>query len=662
MKGPDSQISRDPFCRYCGALTTPAPGQPDTGKKKICWACTSRNLFAIRMFLVVSAFSMLISSFFYHHVYNVFIDRPYPWYQILYIAAMLGLLFTKFGKKYVSFLFDLSIVVITLFLVNFLIAIKAGPDDPNYQYFYLILFGLLIMRMEIFKTIIHSVILLFLSGVVLFSFFQAGLQSLFTLLHYRIFLLVEILAVLLVKFYQRRDARERKKIEKENLRNDMLRSAVMKSLISVNNLMIQQKDFQSTLNQIGKISKTLTGAKHVWLYFTREPEKPPDIYHLDPVPEVQKIAENIGFKSGNLSIEINDCPERYAAWEKQEPYIAKGMAQYCEGQFAGDACQAFQNVLEGKEFISIPFMKHFEKQTYYAALTFVYDEDRYDLFVLKLFVNSFGASILLNQAREERKQAYMKLEKTHNELKDTQGKLIALEKSAQIASIAAGVSHDINNPLGALQASVDLVQKTKRKLKSCVEITEEFQKIISIIDSALNVIQKAMHRISAVVNALRNFSQLDRARITLADINEGIENIILLLQPMILSRVRLEKDLRPLPRVKCNLQEINQVVMNLLINAIEASPKGGTVRIRTYESGNFVNFEVSDSGPGISDTLGSRIYDSMFSTKENHTGMGLTIARDIVTTHGGRIEYHSEGGQGAVFKVVLPGSGVLRNR
>jgi signal transduction histidine kinase len=645
------------FCATCGASTIEDIEKIDRAGKSVCDRCVSHNVTAIRIFLILGALSIILSVLLNQHVNKVYADQPYPWFEIVFIAAILVLLATNYGKKYVIWICDASIVMMNISLTQFLIVVRAGPDNFSYHYYYMFLFILFVLNLSFLRTVIHSMILLGSSGLVMFFLWRTtGVSQLF-LINYRIILLIGIIALLFVKYYDRKSIAERRQVERENLRNDVLRSIVMKSILSVNDLMIQQRDFQSTLNQIGKIAKTLTGARHIWLYITRKPEQAPDIHHLDPDPEVEKIAADIGFRSGMIAIDTESCRKRYDAWEEQDIYVARGMQQYCEGQFCKASCDKFQGVLAGKIFVSIPFMKQFEQKTYHAALTFVFDEEDYDLFVLKLFVNSFGTTILLNQIREERIQAFKRLERAHTELKETQSRLIALEKSAQIASIAAGVSHDINNPLGALQASVDVVEKSSLKLKSELDVTDESKKIIEIIDSALHVIKNATERISGVVRALRSFSHLDRARISLADINEAVENVILLLQPLILGRVKIQKDLEPLPRVKCNFQEINQVAMNLLLNAIEATPQGGVIDVRTRANGDLVTLQVADSGSGIPRETGVKIFNAMFSTKENHAGTGLTIARDIVDRHGGRIAYRSESGRGSVFTVELPRSG-----
>jgi len=646
------------FCPKCGAHLGPEGEHPSGPDSSHCTACTKYNLLIMKIIIGLAVLADILIL--------LVVAAPEPlrrglFYQVIF-ALMILLwitLFTPLGRRFCIWIFDGFVLLAVTSLTVFLIQIEAGPQNPFYQYYYLLLFFVMIVRLRLGRVIFHGVILTVSSGLVMLAEYL-NQESYLLLFEYRVIFLLGISALIVMKLVERRHARERQALERQNLRMAHMRSVVMDAIIRINEQFMEEGDFQETLNSVGQIAKSVTGAHHIWMYLI--PERDSDsceVLHLDPDPEFCRIARDAGFTSGRFSTDPSVCRNRYHAFEQSEPFIARGMSKYCEGQFTAEKSQALQAALSADVFVSLPFVKKVGQRTMYAAITFVFPDPAYDLFLLKLFVNAFGTSILLHKARAQRQEAYVQLEKAHRELKETQGRIFALERSAQIANLAAGITHDINNPLGALQASVDLVAKSNKRLKSkgCAS-PEDMAKVIDIIDSSLSVIVSAIERINAVVRALKNFSRLDRARVAYADLNASIENVVLLLQPQILRRVRIDSDLNPLPRLKCNPHEINQLTMNLIINAIEASPKGGTVSISTGLNHKEVQFEVRDEGSGIAADIGDQIFEPMFSTKPDHAGMGLTLARDIVIRHNGRIRYESSPA-GTSFLVCLPVDGPI---
>ncbi|MBN2431300.1 MAG: GHKL domain-containing protein [Acidobacteria bacterium] len=604
------------------------------------------SVLADVILLVVSPPELIRTGFFYQ---AAFVLGIFLW----------GLLFTPVGRRHCLWIFDAFVLLAIVTLTLFLIQMKAGPQNPFYHYYYLLLFFVMIIRLPLGRVIIHAVLLSLSSGLVMIWQFFAD-QPYSALFEYRLVFLLGLSALIVMKVVDRRHARERKSLEAQNLRMAHHRSVVMEAIVRINELFMEEADFQETLNKVGLIAKSVTGAHHLWMYLIPEGDTTGcEVLHLDPEPEFCRLAQEVGFTSGKFSTQPADCRRRYQAFEGGHAYIARGMANYSEGQFSPEHAAALQSALEADIFVSLPFVTQMGKRRVYAAITFVFSEENYDLFLLNLFVNTFGTSILLHKARAQRHEAFAQLEKAHRELKETQGRILALERSAQIASLAAGITHDINNPLGALQASVDLVAKSNNRLKKngCAS-PDDIRKIIQIIDSSLSIITSAIERINSVVRALKNFSRLDRARVAFADLNTSIENVVLLLQPKILRRVRIESQLSPLPRLKCNPQEINQLTMNLIVNAIEASPKGGTVTISTNLYEKEVCLQVSDQGEGIAAEIGEQIYEPMFTTKPDHAGMGLTLVKDIVVRHNGRIRCESSG-SGTSFHVCLPVEGPI---
>ncbi|MEJ2206774.1 MAG: ATP-binding protein, partial [Gemmatimonadota bacterium] len=160
-----------------------------------------------------------------------------------------------------------------------------------------------------------------------------------------------------------------------------------------------------------------------------------------------------------------------------------------------------------------------------------------------------------------------------------------------------------------------------------------------------------------IVRDLRSFSRLDEADFKMADVHEALNATLTLLSSRLRDRVEVIKDYGELPLIECAIGQINQVLMNILTNAIQAMGDSGTLTIRTQLlEGARIQIAVRDTGPGIDESVRARIFDPFFTTKPTGegTGLGLSISHGIIERHGGEIEVHSEPGQGSEFVVTLP--------
>jgi signal transduction histidine kinase len=177
------------------------------------------------------------------------------------------------------------------------------------------------------------------------------------------------------------------------------------------------------------------------------------------------------------------------------------------------------------------------------------------------------------------------------------------------------------------------------------------------LDEMLVRSRDGLRRIQQIVKDLRDFARLDESDLHEVDVNTGIDSTINIIQGHAKKkRVTIEKHLAPLPLVTCHPAKVNQVVMNLVGNAIDACPEGGKVTVVTAANGNHVTIDVSDTGPGVPDKIRDRIFDPFFTTKPlgEGTGLGLSISYGIVKDHGGTIDLVSKPGEGARFVVTLP--------
>ena len=292
------------------------------------------------------------------------------------------------------------------------------------------------------------------------------------------------------------------------------------------------------------------------------------------------------------------------------------------------------------------------------------------------------ATTELNQLNEELEQRVAErtnqLEKAFNELKFTQAKLLQQDKMASIGQLAAGVAHEINNPMGFIISNLGSLGRYVEKLSAYLDSNEKLfagcnaatmellqkerkqNKIDHICKDLPDLIAESLEgaeRVRRIVQDLKSFSRVDGAEFSHADINEGLECTISIAWNELKYKATVTREYGRLPKVCCNLGQINQVFLNLLVNAAHAIKDHGEIRIATWEETGSVRIAISDTGCGIPPENLKRIFDPFFTTKEvgKGTGLGLAITYDIVTNkHGGTIGVTSEVGKGSTFTITLP--------
>ncbi len=272
--------------------------------------------------------------------------------------------------------------------------------------------------------------------------------------------------------------------------------------------------------------------------------------------------------------------------------------------------------------------------------------------------------------------------------KKANAQLLQTEKMASIGQLAAGVAHEINNPTGFVSSNLrtltdyqndlnNLIKHYRKLIKDLKEsnrenlspaIEKQLEQIASLEDEAdINFIlediidlisdcEEGTARITKIVIDLKDFAHPGEDKIQSADINDGIETTLNVVWNELKYKATVNKQLGKLPMVKCYPQQLNQVFMNLFVNAAQAIEKQGEISISTRADNGFVEIKIEDTGSGIDKKNLGRIFDPFFTTKDvgKGTGLGLNVAYNIIKKHNGKIDVKSQVGKGTVFKIRIP--------
>ncbi|MFQ5602707.1 MAG: PAS domain S-box protein [bacterium] len=264
----------------------------------------------------------------------------------------------------------------------------------------------------------------------------------------------------------------------------------------------------------------------------------------------------------------------------------------------------------------------------------------------------------------ERKKFLDALEEANRHLRETQSQLVQSEKMASLGMLVAGIAHEINTPIGAVHSMHDTLKRAVAKLKTVLK--EQFSQEIyenhdiamplKIIDNANKVIESGSARVTNIVRRLRSFARLDEAELKTVDIHEGLEDTLTLIHHEIKHKIQVVKDYGKIKPISCYPGRLNQVYLNLFINAKQAIPDRGQIVVRTYQKEQYVFIEIRDDGVGIPQEKISKIFDPGFTTKGVGvgTGLGLSICYQIIQDHKGIISVESEVGKGSKFTIALP--------
>ncbi len=251
-------------------------------------------------------------------------------------------------------------------------------------------------------------------------------------------------------------------------------------------------------------------------------------------------------------------------------------------------------------------------------------------------------------------QANSDLAEANRRLTDAQAKLVQAAKMASLGELVAGIAHEINNPLAFILAH----QGTVERLLGEMPLSEPdlASRSIEKARSRVGSMRLGLVRIQELVLNLRKFSRLDEGERALVNVPEAIETVLALIQHKLGERIAVERILEGRPEIHCTPALLNQVVMNILGNAADAMPEGGTIRVATRSAEDLDEIRISDTGPGIPEDLREKIFEPFFTTKPvgAGTGLGLAIAYSVVQAHSGSLTVETAPGGGACFVIGIP--------
>ncbi len=291
----------------------------------------------------------------------------------------------------------------------------------------------------------------------------------------------------------------------------------------------------------------------------------------------------------------------------------------------------------------------------------------------------------VNERTVELRKSNDELSKTLSDLKEAEAQLVESEKMASLGQLTAGIAHEINNPINfvtsnvkPLKRDVDMIidmlnsiedislseESADEKKEKIAELKEEydFDYLKTEIDYLLKGITEGSTRTAEIVKGLRVFSRLDEDDLKKANINEGLDSTLIIVNNLLDNKVKVEKNYSNLPMVECYPGKLNQVFLNMISNALHAikdrykDEAGGILTLSTSHDENNVSISIKDNGIGMDEATQKKIFEPFFTTKEvgEGTGLGMSIAYNTINKHNGNIELISEPGVGTEFIIHVP--------
>lgn len=249
--------------------------------------------------------------------------------------------------------------------------------------------------------------------------------------------------------------------------------------------------------------------------------------------------------------------------------------------------------------------------------------------------------------------------RAEEELRKTQKQLFQAEKMSSLGTLASGIAHEVNNPLSYIMNNIELVKDYIGEIISVKAQRIDKEEFIPALEEMENCLEDAKvgtEQIRKIISAVYEFSHPGQDKLDYVDINKTIEGSLKVVWHELKRKAKITKDFSELPKILCYPHYLVQVFTNLFLNAANAIPESGEIRVKTYRQGQTICIEISDTGVGIPEENLKRIFDPFFTTKDvgKGTGLGLSIVYNLVTQAEGSIEAASAVGKGTTFKITLP--------
>ncbi len=360
----------------------------------------------------------------------------------------------------------------------------------------------------------------------------------------------------------------------------------------------------------------------------------------------------------------------------------QGNIQRCNVSFNRLTSMNFEQFV-GKSWASILYGLGFVIEDYKNGNGIIHDKDDQRFFDLRTFPlrnkNGFQVGNVVNiRDISEMRAVHQELENAYNHLKLVQMQAVQQEKMASVGQLAAGVAHEINNPMGFISSNLTSLAKYINKVKAfeaalldlaqgtgnedlLVEIgkVKKSMKIDFILEDMGSLLEESLEgaeRVRRIVQDLKSFSHVDEAQWKPINLNENLDSTLNMVRNEIKYVADVVREYGEIPPVTCRPQQLNQVFMNILVNAAHAIEGHGTITVCTRQEQEQVWVLISDTGKGIAPEHLNRIFEPFFTTKDvgKGTGLGLSICYDIIHKHAGEISVTSTVGVGTTFTIKLP--------
>lgn len=289
-----------------------------------------------------------------------------------------------------------------------------------------------------------------------------------------------------------------------------------------------------------------------------------------------------------------------------------------------------------------------------------------------------GAILERSANKKKIEESYREIKSSHEKLKQAQSQLVQSEKMASLGQLAAGVAHEINNPIGFVMSNVDTLKEYAQSLQEYFELSQQyllkpqdaiekqivnldekqdFKFILNDIHELIGESEGGLKRVKDIVANLKSFARADEEQTDVFQVNDCIEKIVKVVWNELKYHVTLHKQLEDkLPEINGHEGQIGQVIMNILVNAAQSMEAEGDIHIQTSKRDQHIVIDIKDTGKGMSQSVQDKIFDPFFTTKgvSEGTGLGLSISYGIIDSHGGTIGVESVEGEGTCFSIALP--------